>query len=138
MYSLSDVSIIIPCITLDTLTRKCISVIKELYPDSDVIVLADYNNNLQNIGDINLQITGQVTISAKRNMGVMLSNKKIMAFIDSDAYPKKEWLESALNGFNRNLNLSCITGPNISPIISPYWEHCIGIALSSFLVTLNG
>lgn len=136
MYSLNDISIIIPCITVDSLTIKCISVIKDIYKKIDIIILADFYNG-ENINDVNLQITGHVSISTKRNLGANLTTKKILAFIDSDAYPKNCWLESSIDGFNRNMNLSCITGPNISPISSPYWEHCVGIALSSFLVTLN-
>ncbi len=55
-------------------------------------------------------------ISKARNSGIKNSSGKIIAFIDSDAFPKKNWLKELLNGFQENV--VSVGGPNLVPIDS--------------------
>ena len=44
--------------------------------------------------------TGSITPAAKRNIGIANSIGEICAFIDSDAYPRRDWVSNATKYFN--------------------------------------
>ena len=89
------ISIIIPCKEIDKYTEECIRYCLELdYPNYEIIVLPDYESK-QILRNVKIIPTGPITPGAKRNIGVTNSNGEICAFIDSDAYPPRDWLKNA-------------------------------------------
>jgi len=52
--------------------------------------------------------------SAKRNIGIENTKAEFLAFIDSDAYPQPQWLESALP-LLRDPKVGAVGGPNLVP-----------------------
>src|SRR3990170_319393 len=88
-------SIIIPCKSIDTLTLECINGCKQLeYDNYEMIVLPDYGSN--SIAGVKIIPTGEVSPGKKRNIGFENSSGEFIAFIDSDAHPRKDWLKNAI------------------------------------------
>ena len=112
-YIQNNVTIIIPSRTIDFLLEKCVAEIRKLYNSVKIILILDEyeeNNCFSNIKNIEVYKSVNRNMSAKRNLGVNKANTKYIAFIDSDAYPLKNWLEEAINFLEYNNNYSAVTG----------------------------
>lgn len=130
---LPKVSIIIPCKRIDNYTEQCVQYCKNLdYPDFEVIVLPDEccDKKLENIKIIP---TGNVPPGRKRNVGVKKSSGELLAFIDNDAYPRRDWLRNAVKYFNDH-KIAAIGGPGITPEEDSDMQKASGYVLSSFMV----
>ncbi len=132
MASKSMVSIIIPCKTIDDYTIGCINSCKSIeYNDFEIIVLPDNNDRI--VGDVKMIITGPVSPGMKRNIGVKNSNGDFCAFIDNDAYPRKDWLTNALKCLE-NPQVGGVGGPGLTPESDGFMQKAGGYVMSSFMV----
>jgi CDP-glycerol glycerophosphotransferase len=92
------ISIIIPCKEIDSYAKECVEYCKQLnYESYEVVLLPD--DTSAEIEDVKVISTGPITPGAKRNIGISNSNGELCAFIDSDAYPRKDWLINAKKYF---------------------------------------
>lgn len=108
------VSIIIPCKILDEYASQCIQTCLSLdHVSIEVIVLPDSLPDSEMIG-VKFVPTGPVTPGKKRNLGVHVSKGEVVAFIDSDAYPRKDWLKNALR-YLENDDIVGVGGPGLTP-----------------------
>ena len=62
------------------------------------------------------------------------SNADILAFLDDDAYPRKDWLKNAIRNFN-DPNVAAIGGPAVTPPNDSFWQKVSGAV---FLSNLGG
>ena len=126
------VSIIVPCKAVDSYTLDCINFCKELdYGNFEIILLPDYAD--ENINGVRTITTGPISPGAKRNIGVKNSNGEFCAFIDSDAYPRKDWLTNALKYFGDS-EVGGVGGPGLTPESDGSIQKAGGYVLSSFMV----
>lgn len=126
------ISIIIPCKDIDALTLECIDKCSELdYDNFEIIVLPDYEYTLTS--NIRLIATGEVSPGKKRNIGVKNSDGELLAFIDSDAYPRKDWLKNAVKYFI-DPEIAAVGGPGVTPETDSIMQKAGGYILSSFMV----
>lgn len=135
----NQVSIIIPCRYIDSLTEKCIKECLNLdYDNFEIIVLPDSSQD-SHIKNKKLRIieTGKVLPAVKRNIAMKKARGEFLAFIDSDAYPDKKWLKNAINYFEEDIKkeIGIVGGPNLTPKESNFAEHVSGYVLSNFLVS---
>ena len=121
------VTIIIPSKNTDKLLLKSIKKIRELYKTVKIILVLDEINENNSITDENITIlkSGNFNMSAKRNLGVKNSKTKYAAFIDSDAYPKENWLENAVNFLENNTDHTAVTGCQFSPADDNFVQICL-------------
>ena len=106
------VSIIIPCKDIDAQTSECIDSCRQLDHDNfEIIVLPD----------------------DKRNIGAKNSTAEFLAFIDSDAYPRRDWLKNAVRYFS-DPGVAGVGGPGVTPEEDPLLQKAGGFILSSFMV----
>jgi cellulose synthase/poly-beta-1,6-N-acetylglucosamine synthase-like glycosyltransferase len=132
MSSKELVSIIIPCKDVDGYTRECIEYCGYLdYPNFEIILLPDYSTEA--IDGVKIIVTGPVAPGIKRNIGVKSSNGKFCAFIDNDAYPRSDWLTSALKYFE-DPEVGGAGGPGLTPEADGFMQKAGGYVLSSFMV----
>ncbi len=125
-------SIIIPCKDIDALTLECIDKCSELdYENFEIIVLPDYESTLNR--NIKLIATGEVSPGKKRNIGVKNSGGELLAFIDSDAYPRRDWLKNAVKYFS-DPEVAAVGGPGVTPETDSIMQKAGGYVLSSFMV----
>ena len=76
--------------------------------------------------------TGKLNIPKKRNIGVKHSSSEFIAFIDSDAFPQKDWLKNAIPVF-LNQRIGAVGGPNLTPPNGPLTQRITGNVLKSKL-----
>ena len=133
---MKKVSIIIPCREIDELTEKCIHECLKLdYDNFEILVMPDSHNKKNRFNKKVIIIeTGKVRPALKRNIGMKKAKGKFFAFIDSDAYPEKNWLKNAVKYFDDE-KIGIVGGPNLTPPDGNFWEHVSGYTLSNFFVS---
>lgn len=134
------IHIIVPFISLNDYVLECIENILQLnYNNFKLILLPDDQISLPNsLKDkpIKVVVTGKKTIAAKRNLGLKtFPDADYFAFIDSDAYPHKDWLRNALPHFHHNSAIWAVGGPNITPPGEPSRKRVVGNASKSILIS---
>lgn len=92
------VSIIVPCKKIDDYVKRCIRYCISLEQEHELIIVPD---------DI---VPGLP--ATKRNWAMQQAKGEIYAFIDSDAYPHKDWLKNALYWLER---FQAVCGPGVLP-----------------------
>ena len=112
-------SIIIPIKELNKYLEESIPKILEIdYKNFEIIILPndkplkkpDYIKNKK----IKIISTGKVSPAAKRDIGAKKSKGEYLAFLDDDAYPRKDWLNIAEEIFTSK-KVAAIGGPAITP-----------------------
>ncbi len=132
MDSQPYVSIIIPCKSIDEYTEDCVNRCRQLdYESYEVILLPDEAS--EKMEGVKVVLTGPVTPGAKRNIGIANSIGEICAFIDSDAYPRKDWLKNAVKYFEEP-KVAAVGGPGLTPEDDSLVQKASGFILSSFMV----
>jgi glycosyltransferase involved in cell wall biosynthesis len=78
----------------------------------EVIIVTDYDSSdLQKRYDwVNWSFCADISISAKRNAGVVLSRGDIIAFTDDDCIPALTWLENGLSYLSDHQECSAVEG----------------------------
>jgi glycosyltransferase involved in cell wall biosynthesis len=59
--------------------------------------------------------TGPLKPSDKRDIALKHAKGQILAFLDDDAYPVKEWLKAALVNFS-DPEVAAVGGPAVTPL----------------------
>jgi len=132
MLSKPFVSIIIPCKNVDGYTIECIEQCKRLdYSNFEIILLPDYP--IPTIDRVTVIATGPVAPGVKRNIGIKNSNGAFCGFIDNDAYPRSDWLTTALK-ILEDPQVGAVGGPGLTPDTDEPSQKAGGYILSSFMV----
>ena len=143
-------AIIVPFKNLNSFVFECIEhCLKQTIEDFELILLPDKPIEMQLLLErfgkkalkkIKCIPTGSNIaygiISAKRNIGIENTKAEFLAFIDSDAYPQSQWLESALP-LLRDEKVGIVGGPNLAPKNIGFWESII-IKSMNLNVTYKG
>jgi cellulose synthase/poly-beta-1,6-N-acetylglucosamine synthase-like glycosyltransferase len=126
------VSIVIACKAIDPYTKECIQACLQLdYPRFEIVVLPDFDESLAE-ERVRVLPTGPVKPSEKRNIGVNAATGEVIAFIDGDAYPDKDWLKNCIKYFD-DPKVSAVGGPGLTPQSDNTMQRASGEILSSFL-----
>lgn len=132
------VSIIIPCKELDGYVQQCLRFCLDLnYDNYEIILLPDKPVNLNDSGyqkKIRIIPTGSLKPSQKRNIAVKESGADVLAFIDSDAYPVKDWLKNAV-GYFEDETVGGVGGPSLTPPDDNMGQKISGYIMASPLAT---
>jgi len=100
--------------TLKEYLEQCIDHCLKLdYPDYEIIVLPDHKSKVKKSSVI-FYSTGKVPPSDKRDIGAKIAKGELLAFIDDDAYPKKNWLKRAVKYF-KGKYVGAVGGPGVTP-----------------------
>ena len=136
---MEKISIIIPCREIDAMTEKCIEECLKLdYPNFEIMVLPDEESKKKyKDKKVKVMKTGKVKPAFKRNLGMQKSDAQYFAFIDSDAYPIKDWLKNSMKYF-RDKKIGIVGGPNLTPPEANFWEKISGEILANFFVSGKG
>ena len=132
---MQEVTIIIPSVNWEPFTKQCIVVCAALFPESKIILILNDQTHIDHSFQNLTVLYGHAgTISLKRNIAVKSAKTEFIAFIDSDAYPHKDWLANALQTLKTDTSVGMVGGPNISPLEQAQERNLVGMATKSWLV----
>jgi GT2 family glycosyltransferase len=141
------VSIIIAVKTWQKNLEECVGKCLELgFSDFEILILPDSQEGasapellkkLQN-QTIPVEVipTGPLSPAKKRDMAMSYAKGQILAFIDDDAYPRRDWLEKALENFKDN-KVAAVGGPAVTPPEDTLKQKISGRIYESVLVSGN-
>ena len=136
MNNIKNFTIIIPCVSYKDV-KKCITEIRKQYKKIKIIVcLNKISTKIKSDKNLKFVVTKTKSIAQKRNIAVNLCRSKYLAFLDSDAYPAKNWIESTYKFLKKNKNL-IIAGPHMDPPKQTKTEKIIGLIKKSSLITMK-
>lgn len=111
--------------------RECIEACLKLdYPDFEILVLPD-NELILDYPKTRVIPTGEVTPPIKRDMALEPARGEILAFLDDDAYPVKDWLTKAVSYFS-DPRIAAVGGPAVTPESDDLWQEASGRVYSSW------
>jgi GT2 family glycosyltransferase len=126
------VSIIIPVKESNENLKECIEHCLGLdYPDYEIIVLPDGGERLT-YPKTRVISTGAIGPSEKRDIGIKYARGKILAFLDDDAFPTKEWLVKAIKNFEEK-DVVAVGGPAVTPASDNLRQKASGLVYTSLL-----
>ena len=132
---LKDFTIIIPCVSFSD-AKNCIKNIRKNYKKIKIIVsLNKTRKKIRKGRNLKIIISKNISIGKKRNIAVDACKSKYIAFIDSDAYPGKNWIESSYKYLNKK-NIGIVAGPHVDPLKQSYLQKIVGLVKKSFLITM--
>ncbi len=123
-------SIIIPFRELDDYTRESVKHCLKLKGIYEIILLPDEKIKEKFPKKVKVIPTGAVKPGIKRNMASREAKYDYLAFIDSDAYPDKNWLVNSEKYF-KNPKVGAVGGPNLTPKEDNWKQKVGGEILSS-------
>ena len=125
-------SIIIPCKEIDNYVEECMSHCLNLNHNNYEIILLPNEKTNKKYKKTKIIPTGKVKPSIKRNIAAKESKADVLAFIDSDAYPDKDWLKNA-EKYLKKEKIGAVGGPNLTPENDNILQKASGDILSSSL-----
>src|SRR3989344_7767655 len=115
-------SIIIPLRKIGDYLREAIPHYEsQTLTDFEIIVVSE-KDEIEKFPKTKIIKVGKIPPSEKRNIGVKNAKGEIIAFIDDDAYPDKNWLKTALNDFE-DKNIVAIGGPSLVPENATFFQR---------------
>ena len=126
-------SVIIPVKEInDYLTKETIpKILSQSYQGFEIIILPDKKTSQKFPKTRIIPVRGGP--AKKRDLGAEESKGKILAFLDDDAYPSKNWLKSALKHFQKKNRVAAVCGPGITPSQDNLQQKASGWVWSTWL-----
>ncbi|MBN2534390.1 MAG: glycosyltransferase [Spirochaetales bacterium] len=127
------IDIIIIFKSIDEYLKECvIHCLKLDYRNFTIILLPDEKCDFP-VKDERIKIipTGKATIPVKRNIGIrnVPAHAKLIAFIDSDAFPTVDWLKNCIKYFE-DPDIYAVGGPNLTPEKDPLLRRIPGYVMA--------
>lgn len=119
---------------MDSMTSECISKCLRLdYGNFEIIVLPDSADSHVIEGSIVVP-TGPASPGRKRNIGARIARGVILAYTDSDAYPRGDWLQRSVS-YLREQGVDAVGGPGLTPPEDGLFAQAQGAILASSMVS---
>lgn len=135
-------SIIIPVRAINDYIRESFPYLINIdYPDYEVIIFPDelpdqsVLNELAN-PKVRIIASGKTGPAQKRDMAMQYAIGNVFAFIDDDAYPRRDWLKNAVKWFEDD-TVGAVGGPAVTPDKVSLFERAGGYVLASPLCSGN-
>jgi len=132
---MNKVSIIIPLKKLnDYLRQETIpAILAQTYQNFEIIVLPDRLAK-EKFPKTKIIPTWPKTGPAdKRDLGAQQVTGEILAFLDDDSYPDKNWLQNALKIFAKRSLIAAVCGPSLTPPDDNLRQKASGYVWSTWL-----
>lgn len=125
-------SVIIPLKKCNAFLEENIkALINGSYKNFEVIVLPDFKEK-KTFPKTKIISTGGVGPAEKRDIGAKKAKGEILAFIDDDAYPSKDWLKNAFDLFHKR-KVAVVCGPGVTPPSDSLFQKVSGAFSSALL-----
>lgn len=134
MKKYPKISIIIPLYVLTDYFYESVYKCLELdYSDFEILICIDkevelpFKNNLIKVLKTGEYRTGP---AEKRDIGILEAKGELIAFLDDDSYPQKDWLKKAAEIFFEQ-KVAAICGPGLTPPVDGFSQKITGSILGS-------
>lgn len=132
------INVIIPAIKLDDELLNCLKKLNQVnYKNFFITIVLDYKSNIKLSKfkyKVNQLIVGKINMSKKRNIAAKKFKSKYIAFLDSDAYPNKNWLKFAAK-YLKEKKGDVVGGPGLPFPDQNYSEKICHLSKRSHFVT---
>jgi len=131
-------SIVIIVRKINDYVKEIIFHVKNLnYSNFEVFIITDVKEEFD-FGDsrFKLLLADQFSPGGKRNQGARNATGGILAFLDDDSYPEKDWLTNAATIF-ADASIYALGGPAATPLDAGYSERMSGRVVESAFVSGN-
>lgn len=110
------ISVIIPCKYITDCLRKEIipALINQTYQNFEIIIVTDKVTEEKFPKTRTISSWPKIGPAEKKDIGVKKARGVIIAFVDDDAYPDKNWLENAVVYF-KDKEVAAVCGPGLTP-----------------------
>lgn len=110
---------------------ECLEAIqKQSYKNFEIILVCDYQVKI-NYPKLRQKSFGRyVGPAEKRDIGARMAKGEILAFIDDDAFPSRDWLKYLVPHFEK-AEIAGVGGPGLTPIRVSWQEQASGWASAS-------
>lgn len=127
-------SVIIPVKKInDYILKETIpKLLVQSFSDFEIIILPDKKSSLVFSKTRIIPTFPKIGPAQKRDIGAKESKGKILAFLDDDAYPSKDWLKNALDYFQKN-QIAAVCGPGVTPPDDNIYQKASGWVWSTWL-----
>jgi GT2 family glycosyltransferase len=110
---------------------ECLNaIVKQTYKNFEIILVCDYRVDLEYPKLRQKYFGHYVGPAEKRDIGAKMAKGEILAFIDDDAFPSINWLESLVPHF-KNSSIAGVGGPGMTPPGVSWQEEASGWASAS-------
>lgn len=129
------VTVIIPVRTITPYVKETVDYLKKQSENNfEIIVVTDREEKLPGVKVI---ANREPTPSYKRNLGARLAKSEILAFLDDDSYPEKNWLKGALSVFRKSevgdqKSVAAVCGPTLTPPSDNVYQKASGWVWASW------
>ncbi|OQA93441.1 MAG: putative glycosyltransferase EpsJ [Microgenomates group bacterium ADurb.Bin219] len=129
-------SIIIPVRTITPYVKETVRyLLNQSENRFEIIIITDKQEKLAGTKVI---ASGKPTPAYKRNLGAKMAKGEILAFLDDDSYPSKNWLKNAFEIFqspiaNHQSPIAAVCGPTLTPPTDNVYQKASGWVWASYL-----
>lgn len=124
------VSIIIPVKEINHYIRESIPHILNMdYANFEVLIFPD-NPTTESFPRTTIIPTGNIGPAEKRDLAIKHAKGEILAFLDDDAYPRKDWLSKAVKHFFDPCT-AAVGGPAVTPQSDSFYQRVSGAVFLS-------
>jgi GT2 family glycosyltransferase len=112
--------------------RRCLAAaLDQDYPDFEVVVASDrvISGLPEDVVQIETGSDSDTSPAEKRDVAFGAATGDILAFLDDDAYPRRDWLSSAARHFEDGVQ--AVGGPGVTPPASTWAERVGGAVYES-------
>jgi GT2 family glycosyltransferase len=114
--------------------RECIEhCLKLNHPDFEILVLPDKEINL-GYPKTRVIPTGELTPPQKRDLAIGKAKGEILAFLDDDTYPERDWLNNAIKHFSEP-DIAAVGGPAVTAETDSLMQKASGKVYESWFVS---
>ncbi len=132
-------SIIVPVKEINAYIHESVPITLNLdYDDFEIIILPNDPVAIEALPaylrdpKVRIIASGRVSPAIKRDMGAKASRYDHLAFLDDDAYPRRDWLKVAETTFAVQ-KVAAIGGPGVTPTDSSLGEQASGLFYESII-----
>lgn len=126
------ISIIIPVKEINDYIREAMLHYADMdYEDYEILIFPDYES-AETFPKTKIIPSGAVGPAEKRDMSLEYARGDLLAFIDDDAYPQRNWLKNAMRYFEDS-QVGAVGGPAVTAPGDDIWQQASGKVYESFM-----
>lgn len=129
------VSIIIPTKKINDYLRKetIPAILKQKHENFEIILLPDKKTKEKFPKTRIIPTYPKTGPADKRDIGAQKAKGSILAFLDDDSYPEKNWLKEAVKIFGESKDIAGVGGPSLTPPKNNLRQKASGYVWSTWL-----